>query len=326
MAFRNLSLRKSFWLVPVPLLAVAAWLNAQAVTQLIGVGMAVDERALAQAPPSVSRGVVTSSSVARAPSADAILARNPFDHVTGPLVAPPSAIAASDGTSAPHAIDMSDPLNAPACDGVDVGAIMASDDADWSYASVEGADKKRHLVRRGGELAGKKVEYIGWDRMWLSSSEGLCQAKVFGVEKAPPVAVPAPSAKAEVRPPSRGAKPLDPDLKKGIRALSATEYDIDRGVVDRIMENQAELMRQARIIPVQENGRTVGVRLMGIRPDTLLGVLGMQDNDRLQTINGFEVANPEKALEAYARLRTADKLTIQVNRGGKNMNLDYNIK
>jgi general secretion pathway protein C len=52
----------------------------------------------------------------------------------------------------------------------------------------------------------------------------------------------------------------------------------------------------------------------------------MENGDRLQTINGFEVASPEKALEAYARLRTADKLTIQLNRRGQNMNLDFNIK
>jgi general secretion pathway protein C len=52
----------------------------------------------------------------------------------------------------------------------------------------------------------------------------------------------------------------------------------------------------------------------------------MQNGDRLQTINGFEMASPEKALEAYARLRTADKLTISLNRGGKAMNLDYDIR
>ena len=85
-------------------------------------------------------------------------------------------------------------------------------------------------------------------------------------------------------------------------------------------------MRQARIVPEQENGRVVGIRMFGVRPDTLLGVLGMQNGDRLQTINGFDMASPEKALEAYARLRTAEKLTVQVNRGGQNMNLDYNIK
>ncbi len=108
--------------------------------------------------------------------------------------------------------------------------------------------------------------------------------------------------------------------------MSANEFNIDRGVVDKILENQAELMRQARIVPVQENGKVVGINLFGVRPDTLLGKLGMENGDRLQTINGFDMASPEKALEAYARLRQADHLTVQVNRRGQNMNLDYNIK
>ena len=106
------------------------------------------------------------------------------------------------------------------------------------------------------------------------------------------------------------------DIKKGIQRVSATEFNIDRGVVDKILENQAELMRQARIVPEQENGKVVGIRLFGVRPDTLLGTLGMENGDRLQTINGFDMASPEKALEAYARLRTADHLTVSVNREG----------
>ena len=103
--------------------------------------------------------------------------------------------------------------------------------------------------------------------------------------------------------------------------VSATEYNIDRGVVDKILENQADLMRTARIVPEQENGKLVGIRMFGVRPDTLLGTLGMQNGDRLQTINGFDMTSPEKALEAYARLRTADKLTVSLNRGGQPLNL-----
>ena len=92
------------------------------------------------------------------------------------------------------------------------------------------------------------------------------------------------------------------------------------------MENQADLMRSARIVPEQENGKTVGIRLFGVRDGTLLGVLGMENGDRLQQINGFDMSSPEKALEAYARLRTADHLTVQVNRRGTNQNIDYSIK
>ena len=101
------------------------------------------------------------------------------------------------------------------------------------------------------------------------------------------------------------------DIASKIQKISDTEFNIDRPVVDKILENQAELMRSARIVPEQENGKVVGIRLFGIRPDTLLGTLGLQNGDRLQTINGFDMASPEKALEAYARLRTADQLTVR---------------
>ena len=70
----------------------------------------------------------------------------------------------------------------------------------------------------------------------------------------------------------------------------------------------------------------VGIRLFGIRPDSLLGTLGLENGDRLSSINGFEMSDPQKALEAYSKLRTADHLTVAVNRRGKPMNIDFNIK
>jgi general secretion pathway protein C len=38
------------------------------------------------------------------------------------------------------------------------------------------------------------------------------------------------------------------------------------------------------------------------------------------------MASPEKALEAYARLRTASNLNVKVNRRGQPMSIDYRIK
>ena len=66
--------------------------------------------------------------------------------------------------------------------------------------------------------------------------------------------------------------------------------------------------------------------LFGIRPDTLLGKLGLQNGDRLEAINGFEMASPEKALEAYARLRTADSLAVKVTRRGAPVTIDFKIQ
>jgi len=235
-------------------------------------------------------------------------------------------VAAAESAAVENAapLDMSDPYSAPACEGVQVLIIAASADPDWSFAALETAKEKGKSVlrRRGDDVDGKTVKYIGWDRVWLAGGGQLCQSQMF--KPAPP-----PSSSAPAAAPMPSAHPgtgVSEDIKKGIQRVGPNEFNVDRGVVDKILENQAELMRQARIVPEQENGKVVGIRLFGVRPDTLLGTLGMENGDRLQTINGFDMTSPEKALEAYARLRTADHLTIQINRKGTDQNLDYNIK
>jgi len=311
-------LKKNFWIVILPLVAVAALLNAQAVTQLVGVNLAPDEKALATPPPTGK--ILPAATSARVVSAEKILERNPFDHITGSLKPPP--VDDTNASTGSGVVDTSDPWNAPKCDGVKVLIIAASADPDWSFATFGGGDKSI-MRRRGGDVSGKQVHFVGWDRVWLQNGSQLCQATLFDrVEVKPATPAPAPAASGS----AGGGKALDPTIAKGIQKISANEFNIDRAVVDKILENQADLMRQARIVPEQENGKTVGIRLFGVRNDTLLGQLGMENGDRLQTINGFEMASPEKALEAYARLRTADKLVISLNRRGSNMNIDYNIK
>jgi general secretion pathway protein C len=96
--------------------------------------------------------------------------------------------------------------------------------------------------------------------------------------------------------------------------------------VDAILGDYASLMRGTRMRPVKVDGKLVGLRLSGIRADSLLGRLGWRDGDQVQSINGFLLTSPDKALEAYARLRTADHLVVRVVRGGKTLNLDYRIR
>jgi general secretion pathway protein C len=316
-------LKRHFWAVILVLVGIAAFLDAQGIMHIVGAGLGADETQLAVPPLSARLPAPPTTATPHATSADPILSRNAFDSVTGPLNAAPP-IASSEVASVAPPIDLSDPYNAPQCDGMQVLVIAASPDPDWSFAALETqADKgKTVLRRRGGDLGGKTVKFIGWDRVWMTSGSQLCQSQMFK----PPAAPSASVAAAPPPAPAGGPGAVADDIKNGIQKLSATEFNIDRGVVDKILENQAELMRQARIVPESENGKVVGIRLFGVRPDTLLGTLGMENGDRLEKINGFDMASPEKALEAYARLRTADHLTVSVNRKGAPMNLDFNIK
>ncbi len=318
-------------------IAAIAYFQASGVVQLAtSSALAVDPSELAGGSVKpTSRGL--SGGPNRTRSARKLLDHNVFDHTTD-LNARPEPEPDLDGTPAgPGRLDLSDPLAASSCEGVAVNIITESDDPTWSIAVLQAPGEDRPMLRRVGDKAGEfEVAYIGFNRVeaspsvWLVKDATLCQVLLFGEEKTkPPPPRPSPAGPPTPSPPTpkRGAPTVPKEIAEKIEKVSNTEFNVDRAVVDNILENQAELMRSARIVPEKgADGKTVGIRLFGIRPDTLLGTLGLQNGDRIETINGFNMASPEDALNAYARLRTANKLAVKLTRRGQPTTLDLNIK
>ncbi len=126
--------------------------------------------------------------------------------------------------------------------------------------------------------------------------------------------------------PPPGANGPQSEPRRGkIRQIGAHEFDIDRTAVDALISNPAELMK-TRVTPVKDGDRVVGLQLNGIRQGSLLGGIGLENGDQLSSINGFEMTDPQKMLEAYSKLLHADHISASVMRGGKPVNLDFNIK
>lgn len=324
------NLKRYFPVVLCLLIGMAAYFQASGIGQLVASSVAVDPSAVASAGPAPkAHAPPAPTSDEHATSAGPIISRNPFDSLTGPL----------DGKQIdlpkgpPEPPQNTDPYDDPPCDSAKVLLITQAEDPEWSFAAIAGADNKPTLRRVGDQVGSQNVHFIGWDRVWLLGGSSRCQIVVGG--KAPVAkagssggSTPATSTSgSDAPPPPRGkGKPVPPEIASKIHKVSETEFNVERAVVDNILENQAELMRSARIVPEKEGDKIVGIRLFGIRPDSLLGTLGLENGDRLQSINGFEMSDPQKALEAYARLRSAERLTVSVNRRGKPVNLDFNIK
>jgi len=321
--------KKYFSLVVLGLVALVAYFQASGTTALLGASLTE---------PVASTEPVSAPSRAFKPrpprrTAEPLIKRNPFDSVTGPLDAkPPPAMAAPDPEP-----QVTDPLKCPVCSDVKVQIVTESDDPEWSFAALQGnGDPMPQLRRVGDSVGNRQVAYIGFNpaeaspAVWLTAGSELCQALLFAKQpevSAQPQAAAAPQGEAPAEaPPPKGAKPVPDDIKNKIQKVSDSEFHVDRSVVDKILADQAELMRSARIVPEKKDGKVVGIRLFGIRQDTLLGTLGFQNGDRLETINGFDMASPEKALEAYARLRTANNLAVKINRRGQSQSIDYRIK
>lgn len=307
------------------MLAVAAYFQASGLSKLLGAMIAP---AGIVGPPrgGGARPVVLPGSD-RDLHATAILERNPFDSVTGPLHEKELT-----GSFEPDHSPGADPYKDPPCEVAKVVLIVSSQDPAWSFAAIMGPDGKTALRRKGDDFYGGKVAFIGdqraeprpegeerglWDRVWLTSPTGMrCQAQLGakppGRMQAPP---PGP-------PPADG--PNGGFMSK-LRRTGEHEFEVDRSAVDALIANPAELMK-TRVVPEKVGDQVVGLKLYGIRPGSLLGALGIENGDRLSSINGFEMNDPQKMLEAYSKLLRADHLTASVVRNGKPVNLDFSIK
>ena len=261
-----------------------------------------------------------------------ILRRNIFDSARGDLTAEPLPEVELGADGQPLAEwDPSQPP--PKCSNKLrlVGSVMSPTDPEWSFAAIAGtSDGKTMLYREGSVVDSSRVLAVYPSSVVVSSSSGACQLLMFeeeeaGVGKRP---VSKPTVRA---PPTRATDPRNAglsneELDDGIEKLTDTKFNIQRSLVDKVLANQGSLMKTARVIPHDEDGRVVGVKLYGIRRNSLLGRLGIRNGDMLRTINGFSMTSPDTALEAYSRLRSADKLTLAVKRQNREMTIEYNIE
>ena len=104
---------------------------------------------------------------------------------------------------------------------------------------------------------------------------------------------------------------LEAAVKANIKKVGENQYEVDRKGVELIIKNYAKLAGTLRSKPTKE-----GMRVSGIKPDDILSELGLQTGDMLQSINGFDMSDPDKAVDAYAKLRKAGQLDIQMTRDG----------
>ncbi len=139
-----------------------------------------------------------------------------------------------------------------------------------------------------------------------------------------------PSGTGSARPawgrPAAPAGGKSADLGAGIRRIDDRHYQIERSTVNNALANLNDLAMQARIVPSFKNGRANGFKLFSVRPDSLYSKIGIQNGDVIQRINGYDMDSPDKALEAYTKLRNAGALDLQIERGGQSTNYHYAIQ
>ncbi len=145
------------------------------------------------------------------------------------------------------------------------------------------------------------------------------------------VVVPAPKIarslphSTQITPEVRAFGCLNARERAGIYLHSETVAFISHKRVEELLEHQSELMRSARLLPVLSMGNVIGIRIFGLSnrftPGAVFTRLGFENGDVVQTVNGMDIVQPDRALEAYSRLRSVDDLAFGLLRNDRAMRL-----
>jgi general secretion pathway protein C len=226
--------------------------------------------------------------------------------------------------------------------GMKLVALVAGPEAapELGFATIEREGSSAEY-RMGYEVGSYQVDRITWNRVYLAptapgdlcfldirypdlaSAQGSQPAsqEPATVAVAPEATPAAPSTEGQSR-----EERFRNAVSTSIEQVSETERNIQRSLINTVLDNQDIAMRQARVMPHEDGGNIVGFKVYGIRRDSLFGALGLENGDLIESINGIPMTGADKALQAYGRLRMADRISISVTRRGQRMNMDYNIR
>jgi type II secretory pathway component PulC len=182
--------------------------------------------------------------------------------------------------------------------------ITTPDTALLVAAELQQATRVEIVLTRGGQ---RVVRTVSLDRS--PDDPGVCAPA-----PAPPTSPPPPAP----RPASARDLARDITCKK----LHCT---LRGDVVERILTNTVQLTAGTRIVPVLREGKARGFELVLNRPGSVFSLLGLRVHDVVKNINGYDISSPDNALAAYASLRDARELTVDIERGGKPVQLRYSI-
>jgi general secretion pathway protein C len=193
-------------------------------------------------------------------------------------------------------------------------------DPRWSMAIIRDNDAKTAgPYAIGSTLRETTVSEIDEVRVYLDFGGGRIEYLELLDRPQPAPGTPAAASTAP-------SDPFAAELDKGIRKTGANSYEVQHSTLDALLGNMGALSRAARIVPEMRDGKSIGFRLFSIKPDGPFGKIGLQNGDVISAINGLEMNSPDKALEVYTKLKTANHLSVGLERNGQKITEDYNIR
>lgn len=121
---------------------------------------------------------------------------------------------------------------------------------------------------------------------------------------------------------------MNPAASEEVEARGDFDFSLKRDDINKYTSDLSGILNQARMIPnvvPGTGGRVEGFRFVNIQPNSIYEKLGFKPDDIIKGVNGEPVNSPTKAMELYQTLKSENKITLTVERNGKEETFQYTV-
>jgi general secretion pathway protein C len=111
-----------------------------------------------------------------------------------------------------------------------------------------------------------------------------------------------------------------------VASTGAGSYAIDQRALNAALDNPAQAMSDARLLPSQKDGRVEGFRASEVKPNGVFAMIGIKNGDVLLRLNDFPMDSPDKALQSFIALKGQSRLKLDIVRDGQPQTFNYDIR
>ncbi len=291
-----MNIQRAITLVNLACIALGAYFTAGLIYQIWGLGLLPSEPA-----PMVASGSKVASRVAQKPlSGYRIIAQRDLFQTRKSPAAP----ATQSG------LDLAD-LGETKLNLKLWGTVTG--DPRQSYAVIENTqDRQQNLYRVGDSIQNATLKMILRNKVVLTYNgrdEMLAMEKIEEAKFTP----------------GRGASV--PPVTAPRSDIRAQRVSLRRNMINEAMNDVSKLMTEIKISPhLGQDGQPSGLAVSNIKPNSIFRRMGLRNGDVLKSVDGQDIRTVDDALKFYESMKSADSLSVQIQRRGRERTIEYHIR
>lgn len=99
-----------------------------------------------------------------------------------------------------------------------------------------------------------------------------------------------------------------------------------RSMINDAINDVTKLMTEVKIQPHIKDGQPDGLAISNIKPNSIFRRMGLRNGDILKKVEGQDIRTVDDALRLYDSMKSADSVSVAIERRGSLRNIDYTIR